>query len=144
MRVGSVSLLAGVGLSAVLAQTASAPSLSDGAFNEAQAVRGQELYYSLCLDCHGDDMSGLDQSPPLSGPQFSGVWSGASLWSLTERIGTMPPDRPDMLSLTQTVDLLSYVLWFNGLPLGESELGTDKRMLENMAFEIPEFQGGRP
>ncbi|MGD8324736.1 MAG: cytochrome c [Gammaproteobacteria bacterium] len=138
MLVGSVSVLAGVGLSTVLAQTASVPLLRDGAFSEAQALRGQELYYSLCLDCHGDDMSGRDQSPPLAGPQFSGVWSGASLWSLTERIGTMPPDRPDMLSRAEAVDLLSYMLWFNGLPLGESELGADKGMLENVAFEIPE------
>jgi mono/diheme cytochrome c family protein len=138
MLVGSVSLLAGVGLSTMLAQTASVPLLRDGAFSEAQALRGQALYYSLCLDCHGDDMSGRDQSPPLAGPQFSGVWSGASLWSLTQRIGTMPPDRPDMLSRAEAVDLLSYMLWFNGLPLGESELGADKGMLENMAFEIPE------
>jgi mono/diheme cytochrome c family protein len=136
---GSVSLLAGVGLSAVLAQTAPAPALSDGAFSEAQAIRGQELYYTLCLDCHGDDMSGRDQSPPLAGPQFTNVWAGASLWSLTERISTMPPDRPDRLSLAETVDLLSYMLWFNGLPLGESELGTDKSVLETMAFEISEF-----
>jgi mono/diheme cytochrome c family protein len=138
MLVGSLSLLAGVGLSTVFAQTASVPGLRDGAFSEAQALRGQALYYSLCLDCHGDDMSGRDQSPPLSGPQFSGVWSGASLWSLIERIGTMPPDRPDVLSRAEAVDLLSYMLWFNGLPLGESELGADKNMLENMAFEIPE------
>jgi mono/diheme cytochrome c family protein len=139
MLVSSVVLLAAAGLPATLAQTASVPSVLDGAFNEAQAIRGQELYYAHCLSCHGEDMSGRDQASPLAGPQFSGVWEGASLWSLTERIGTMPPDRPGALSRDQNVDILTYMLWFNGLPLGEAELGADKGLLEAMAFELPEF-----
>ena len=137
--VSCILLFAAVALAAGFAESSAGPSVLDGVFSEAQAIRGQELYYAQCLLCHGDDMSGRDQAPPLAGPQFSDVWLGASLWSLTERIATMPPDRPGVLSREQNVDILTYMLWFNGLPLGETELGADRDMLESMIFELPEF-----
>ena len=120
-----------------LGQSAPPRSVLDGAFTEAQAIRGQAIYFDNCYTCHGDDMSGRDQAPPLAGPQFSDVWGGASLWSIVDRIGTMPPERPGVLSRDEAVDLLTYLLWFNGLPLGEGELSTDRSVLERMTFETP-------
>jgi mono/diheme cytochrome c family protein len=123
-----------------LADTAGIVSLQDGLFTEAQAIHGQELYYNFCMACHGDDMSGRDQAPALAGPTFSDVWVGESLWALVERIETMPPNLPGMLSREESVNLLTYMLWFNGLPLGETELNTEKKVLENVAFELPALQ----
>lgn len=113
------------------------PSLLAGAYTEEQAVRGQALYYQHCLACHGETMGGVDRAPPLAGPQFSGTWKGATLLALVERIGTMPPEKPGTLSPQDNVDILSYVLWYNGLPLGSTPLGTERDTLAGMQFETP-------
>lgn len=106
-----------------------------GVYSEAQAVRGQALYYQHCLACHGEMMGGVDQAPPLAGPQFSSTWNGESLWALVERLQTMPPEKPGTLSRQDNVDILAYMLWYNGLPLGNTELGTARDILADMAFE---------
>ena len=118
---------------------ADVPSLLDGAYTEEQAIRGQVVYYEQCLACHGEMMNGLDQAPPLAGPQFTGVWNGESLWAMVERIDTMPPNMPGSLSRQDTVDVLTYILWYNGLPLGNGELGLDQKELATMTFELPAF-----
>jgi len=115
------------------AQTA----LLEGAFNEAQAVRGQAMYYQHCLACHGESMNGVDQAPPLSGPQFGGNWRGETLWALVERMAMMPPDKPGTLSRQELVDTLAYVLWYNGLPLGDAVLPAQQDILSAMTFELP-------
>jgi mono/diheme cytochrome c family protein len=106
-------------------------------YTEDQALRGQALYYQYCLGCHGETMSGLDQAPPLAGPQFSGIWNGVSLWALVARIDTMPPDKPGSLSRAENVDLLTYMLWFNGMPVGTEALGNEQGSLSKLKFQSP-------
>lgn len=108
-----------------------------GAYTEEQAVRGQALYYQHCLLCHGETMAGVDKAPPLAGPQFSGVWSGEPLSALVGRISTMPPEKPGSLSRSEAVDILTYMLWYNGLPLGEAPLATDQSVLSGLLFQTP-------
>lgn len=136
--VGTVAILTvAVGQSTATdaADSAAKPSVLTGAYSEEQAIRGQSLYAQHCLACHGDTMAGLDQAPPLAGPEFSSDWEGAPLLALVDRIGTMPPDQPDILSRSEHVDILTYILWYNGLPLGEVALGTERGELASMAFE---------
>lgn len=118
-------------------QTLSKSALLAGAFTEEQAIRGQALYYEHCLSCHGEEMTGLDQAPPLAGPRFSSIWEGESLWSLVERIETMPPTAPGSLSHSEAVDLLTYLLWYNGLPLGDAPLSSEQSVLAEITFETP-------
>lgn len=125
--------------SAWMGAAAAAPSLLDGAFTEDQAMRGQALYYQFCLACHGEMMNGVDQAPPLAGPQFTAIWNGEPLWALVERVAAMPPDKPGTLSRGQSVDVLAYVLWYNGLPLGNSPLEADRAVLAEMKFETAGF-----
>ena len=112
-----------------------AVSVLTGAYTEAQAIHGQELYYAHCLSCHAEDMTGLDQAPPLAGPQFASVWDGESLWALVLRIDAMPPSTPGMFSREQSVALLAYMLWYNNLPIGDVALSTDQLELEQIVFE---------
>jgi mono/diheme cytochrome c family protein len=121
---------------AVVARTP-APSVLTGAYTEEQALRGQALYNATCSSCHGETMAGLDQAPPLVGPQFASVWDGAPLAALVARIGTMPPENPGKLSRADHVDILAYVLWYNGLPLGAEPLGNEQGDLSKIKFETP-------
>jgi len=122
---------------AVSGQTDLGSSVLKGAYTEEQALRGQALYYQHCLVCHGEMMSGLDQAPPLAGPQFSSIWNGETLWALVDRINTMPPTQPGSLSRQENVDVLTYMLWYNGLPLGSKPLTTEKDLLTAMTFVTP-------
>lgn len=128
-------------MTAARGQTKAAPPVLTGAYTEEQAIRGQGLYYAHCLACHGEDMAGLDRAPPLAGPQFSGVWDGESLWALVGRIDVMPQTGPKELSRDETVAVLAYMLWYNGLPMGEVPLSTEQSVLAEMAFYAPPLPG---
>lgn len=132
-----IVLFADIALTGVSGQSPAAPSVLAGAYSEEQATRGQALYYQHCLDCHGEMMSGVDQAPPLAGPQFTDIWKGESLWALVGRIATMPPDKPGSLSRQENVDILSYMLWYNDLPLGDKSLPTEQSILAQLLFQTP-------
>jgi cytochrome c len=123
--------------SAISGQQNPSVSILEGVFNEAQAVRGQALYYQYCLNCHGETMEGVDKAPPLAGPLFSNTWLDAPLAAVVARILTMPPEKPGALTQAESVDVLTYILWYNGLPLGEQELASDMRLLTELTFHTP-------
>ena len=136
------TLLVGVcaataGLTGALGQPASVPSVLAGAYTEEQATRGQVLYYQHCLQCHGETLAGVDKAPALAGPQFGSTWNAAPLAALVARILTMPPEKPGTLSRDESVDVLTYILWYNGLPLGAAPLGSGQDVLTQMTFETP-------
>jgi len=142
VRIHSVALLVGAcsavtGLVRAVAQPAATPSILTGAYTEEQALRGRALYYEHCLQCHGETMAGADKAPPLVGPQFASTWNGAPLAALVARIATMPPENPATLLQEQRVEILTYVLWYNGLPLGTEPLPADQDALTKIAFETP-------
>jgi hypothetical protein len=127
----------GTGFVQALGQPAAAPSLLAGAYTEEQALRGRELYYEHCLQCHGETLAGADKAPPLVGPQFASTWTGAPLAALVARIATMPPEKPASLPQEQRVAILAYVLWYNGLPLGAAPLPAEQDALAGIAFKTP-------
>jgi mono/diheme cytochrome c family protein len=141
LAVGGAALVLVPGIDTARGQTGAPASALTGVFDEAQAVRGQALYYAHCLSCHGEAMAGLDQAPPLAGPQFTGIWDGEPLAALVERIETMPPSNPEILTRAEAVDLLSYMLWYNGLPLGEQPLSAEPGVLNRMKFQSPPLPG---
>ena len=121
--------------SGVEAQPAATPSLLAGAYTEQQALLGQALYYEHCLQCHGETLEGADKAPALAGPQFASTWSGAPLAALVARILTMPPEKPGSLEQQQAVDVLTYLLWYNGLPLGNEPLAAAPDVLAKIEFQ---------
>lgn len=127
---------AGAGWLQAGGQPAPTPSLLAGAYTEEQALRGRDLYYEHCLQCHGETMAGADKAPALVGPQFASTWAGAPLAALVARIATMPPEKPASLPPEQRVDILTYVLWYNGLPLGSEPLPVEQDVLGKIPFEV--------
>ena len=79
----------------------------DGAFSAAQSGQGLAAYRESCGRCHGQDLSGAESSPPLSGAAFLAKWTGKSAADLLERTRrTMPTDNPGGLTLRQYADIV--------------------------------------
>jgi len=119
---------------AALCQTTS--SVWDGVYTEEQSKRGQALYTKECAACHGTELSGGEEAPPLSGGTFMSNWSGLTLGQLFERIRvSMPQGSPGSLSRQQNADILAYILGFNQFPAGKTELQKDTELLKQIRFE---------
>ncbi len=111
-------------------------SIWQGAYTEEQAKRGQPVYNKHCASCHGEQLTGGENSPPLTGAAFFANWNGLTLGDLFERIRTtMPQDHPGRLSRQQNADILAYVLSVNQFPAGQAELSTDTDRLRQIRFE---------
>ena len=109
-----------------------------GVYTDDQAARGQKIYGMSCL-------GGCHNNASHKGPNFKQNWSGHPLSELFERIkDTMPDDNPGMLSATESVDVISYLLKVNGIPAGKTELVADKPALAKIKIELPPSGGGSP
>ena len=114
-------------------------STRDGVYTEDQARRGQASYKKSCGSCHGAELAGSGAAtPPLAGPDFTANWAGQTVDDLFERIQTsMPADRPGKLERAENADILAYILQFNKLPAGKSDLPGDADALKQIRFEAP-------
>ena len=88
-------------------------SIWDGVYSEEQAGRGRTLYMQNCGRCHGADLSGNFETPPLVG-RFMPYWSGSTLDALFDYVSTaMPLDRPGSLGPTANTDIVAFMLKSN-------------------------------
>ena len=111
------------------------PSIWDGVFSEAQARRGAEAYRSRCAGCHGPELVANGYAVNLTGPAFTFGWQRKTIANRFLIIReTMPPTRLT-LSDQEYVDIVSYVLEFNGYPAGEQELEPDMAQLATIVIE---------
>ena len=137
---GVVALLVLVALAAFRAQSAPRPQQSlsvwDGAYTTEQANRGEALFQQNCSRCHGHQLEGVAEAPALAGGDFLSKWNGLSVGDLFERMkNTMPQDDPGKLSGQQYADVLGFVLKANGLPAGQTEVGTQAEMLKGIQID---------
>lgn len=110
------------------AEDAAAVTTTQGVFSEAQATRGEDVFYNLCAECHFEEDFG--------GP-FIQSWAGASVKDLVDEIvATMPEDNPGGLPLEQYVDVVTYMFKLNGMPTGEDELTADNADGVEIALEL--------
>jgi mono/diheme cytochrome c family protein len=116
--VGLVLLLAcGVGLRAQ-----DTPRIWQGVYTTAQAERGQTVFNTTCLRCHGEDLGGTT-APALKGDRFQSSWGGDVLESLFTKVrDTMPPNFGTILDAQVKLDIVTYILQVNGFPAGQTEL----------------------
>lgn len=112
---------------------------SDGVFTEEQAKRGEAAYRSSCSRCHGGNLQATDaEAANLSGPAFDAIWIGTDLRERFERVYyTMPPNNPGSLSQQQYLDIVAYILHFNGVPAGDTELPLDLEYLATIEIVSP-------
>lgn len=111
-------------------------SVWDGVYSDAQAQRGDGDYHKLCASCHGDDLLGQGQTPPLTGDDFKSNWNGQTVDDLFEEVQTsMPADHPGSLTREQNADIIAFVLKTNQFPAGKSDLPSDGAALKQIKFE---------
>jgi len=104
------------------AQTPARLSIWDGVYSETQAARGHTLYMQSCARCHGAELAGTFETPPLVG-RFMPYWSGSTLDALFDYVSTsMPLDRPGALGAGANADILAFLLKSNEIPAGTKEL----------------------
>jgi S-disulfanyl-L-cysteine oxidoreductase SoxD len=127
------------------AQATSAPSRTvwNGIYSTAQAARGKEQFDGHCIACHGEDLSGTDEGPGLTGDIFLNHWLEDNLDALFTKIETrMPANAPNSLTGAAYADLLAYLLESNGFPAGAGELTPNHAELATI--QIVGKDGPRP
>jgi mono/diheme cytochrome c family protein len=134
-RVAIASLVV---LQALILASAQGKTTLDGIYSEAQATRGEKVYAASCASCHGDDLSGGGQTPPLAGKEFNSDWNDLSMGDLYDRTHlSMPADKPGSLTPEQTVDVITYLLKKGSFPTGQADLPTDTVALKAIKFVSP-------
>ena len=95
------------------------PNTLAGVYTDAQAQRGRQVFENICSTCHNTE--------EWQDELFLARWEGESVYRfwffIYER---MPGDAPPYaLPREQVSDVLTYILQLNGLPSGDTELGSD-------------------
>lgn len=130
--IGKITGLAVLTLAFVAAQEGSR-TVWDGAYTADQAKRGAALYAKECASCHGGELSGGEEAPPLAGDGFLANWNGLTVGDLFERIRkSMPQQRPGTLSRQTNADILAFMLQVNQFPAGKKDLETQTEVLKTI------------
>ena len=98
-------------------------TILDGVYTQAQAERGAAAYTEYCSRCHRDNLRGNPEALGLTGDRFIEAWREDSLFSLFDHMATRMPREPlTTLPTPVYVDILAFILQFNGYPAGGQEL----------------------
>lgn len=98
-------------------------TINDAVYTDQQAEAGEDLYAEHCLTCHDKKYF----RPVLK------TWDGQALGLLYTVMSTsMPESNPGALSRKDYVDILAYILAQNRYPSGDSELGYEGGMLDEI------------
>jgi quinoprotein glucose dehydrogenase len=110
------------------------PSVLAGAYTDAQAKRGADLYAKECAACHGDTLAGMDPIPALAGADFvSRYKTVGELFDKTST--TMPAIAPGSLTPEQVADVLAHILSVNKYPAGSTDLPSKADALTAIKIE---------
>ena len=110
-------------------------SVWDGVYTEEQASRGQTLFQQSCARCHGANLAGTFETPPLVG-RFIPYWAGTTMDVLFDYVSTaMPLDRPGSLGPTANAAITAFLLKANGFPAGAKEFGSTSQAQKTIGFD---------
>lgn len=109
---------------------------SSGVYSSAQAAHGKVLYSDSCLMCHGGDLGGVEDAPPLAGRAFMSKWGGQPVGAVHALIDkSMPPGNGGALGPVGEADVVAYILSRNHYPTGSSPLPSDARGLSAIIMD---------
>ncbi len=95
-------------------------------FTAAQAQRGEQVYRTACARCHGDDLRGDGDAPPLTGPGFHSARGNRPAAVFAGYIRTtMPPGRQGTLTEDEYLAITAYLMRENGMAPGTAEVSFD-------------------
>jgi mono/diheme cytochrome c family protein len=101
-------------------------TILDGVYTEEQSRRGEAVYFTSCVLCHKQAMTGSQIVPPLVGEAFLSRWNRRTAGDLFEWMRTsMPPVVTSRLSHQEYADVLAFILSRNQFPAGREELVAD-------------------
>jgi mono/diheme cytochrome c family protein len=133
-----MNFVAGLSAALALASAAAAapppPSTMTGVYTAAQAAEGKVVYDGACAMCHGPNLRGSFEAPPLTGRLIAN-WAGGSvgaLHSYTQK--AMPLFGPGSLSPEVTSKIVAYILQTNGYPAGATPLPSGGAALAAIRF----------
>jgi len=127
-RIKASAVLFGLVCGALQVSSASAQG-----FTAEQATAGKGLYESNCAQCHGFQLEGPD-APALSGIDVMANWATAG--GLYDFISVaMPPSAPGQLGDDAYVNIIAYIMSFNGAEPGDEPLTAEPDVLS--AVELP-------
>lgn len=114
-------------------------AVADGVYTEEQATRGKELFTKTCVECHGEELTGMeDIIPPLTGEIFLKTWQGRSVGDLFDQITkNMPALSPGSLKPEQAADLVAYILSVSKYPAGATALVAKFEALQQIKIDAP-------
>jgi cytochrome c len=140
---GKYALIGGLiliqGIAVTYAQPTGARSTSSGVFTAEQAKNGERAFQAKCATCHGEDLHGTDpEAPDLTDGAFKFSWQGKTIANRFEQIrSSMPYGNAGSLDDQTYIDIVAYILQFNGIPSGAQKLEPDVRVLERIVVTIP-------
>jgi alcohol dehydrogenase (cytochrome c) len=108
---------------------------SAGPYTAAQATAGRATYQANCSGCHGADLTGLNSASALAGGLFMSSWGDRTPSDLVTFLeGAMPPGNPGSLGEQAYVNVMAFILDFNGAHAGNQPLtATSKVAIRSVA-----------
>ena len=104
-----------------------------GNFTAEQAAAGQTAYNSNCAQCHGRQLEG-PEAPGLAGADVMQNWDTAG--GLFDFISVaMPPSAPGQLGEETYVNIVAYIMEFNGAVPGDTPLTSDRDYAVSLVAE---------
>lgn len=109
-----------------------AGSAQAGGFTAEQAAAGETAFQANCAQCHGKQLEGPD-APALVGPDVMQNWATAQ--GLFDFIHVaMPPTAPGQLGDETYINIIAYIMKFNGAQPGDKPLTTDPEVLASVSL----------
>lgn len=104
---------------AILSVADGAMAQSAGPFTQAQVAAGHKNFQTYCAACHGDNLLGGGEVPPLTGALFNTDWSKQSVGGFFAYISNaMPQGLEGDLTPEEYATITAYVMAANGAKPG--------------------------
>jgi mono/diheme cytochrome c family protein len=118
------------------APPATARMASQGVYTDAQMAQGKAFYSDNCIQCHGGELDGVEDAPPLAGKLFLGKWGGLPVGNLHAFIDkNMPPGNGGALGAVSEAAVVAYILSRNNFPSDSLPLPSDPAGLNNIIIK---------